>query len=100
MGRRHGTPPIECVRLLAAVIWVIDPERRCDASWEQARHHVFTDIPGFVQKLVEWQPLRDASPARLGRARELLLQIWGWVAMGCSGSSVLRTLFAWVSLVV
>jgi len=99
---RAPAPDIDAQRLLAAVVWVVDPTCSSEASWEQSCQLLLTDGSGeaFTERLVAWDPLKSAVSWRLARARELLLVIWGWVANGCGGVAALATLFSWTSLVV
>mmetsp|Transcript_84487 Transcript_84487/g.149531 ORF Transcript_84487/g.149531 Transcript_84487/m.149531 type:complete len:1742 (-) Transcript_84487:58-5283(-) len=85
-------------RLLAALAWVVDPNCSCDQRWEQSRQIVAD--PGFLEKLGSWDPMKDSSTPRLSRAREVLLEVWSWVATGCDGSFSFQILFAWLSLAV
>lgn len=92
-------PVTECVRLLGAVIWVVQSDCRCNPAWSDIKHAI-SKPQDFVQSMVDWSPIRDTSVARITHARSLLLGIWGWVSSGCGGSKALGTVFAWVSLVV
>jgi hypothetical protein len=89
----------EPVRLLGAVIWVVQPECKCNPSLVEVKSCLI-DAPKFVDALQEWMPVRDTSVARLTRARDLLLGIWSWIASGCGGNHTLASLFAWVSLAI
>eukprot|EP00927_Polykrikos_kofoidii_P046011 TRINITY_DN40196_c0_g1_i1.p1 TRINITY_DN40196_c0_g1~~TRINITY_DN40196_c0_g1_i1.p1 ORF type:complete len:1688 (-),score=308.77 TRINITY_DN40196_c0_g1_i1:309-5372(-) len=97
----HETVPtsVEVVRLFGALVWVVDPNCKCDANWTDARE-LLADTEAFVKMLVDWSPVRDGSPARLARARELMLGSWLWAAVGCNKRRVLSVIFAWVSFVV
>jgi len=96
---REFEPATECVRLLGAVIWVVQADCRCNPSWSDIKS-ILAKPQEFVDTLAEWSPIRDTSVARITHARGLLLGIWGWVAFGCGGSKALGTIFAWVSLTV
>jgi hypothetical protein len=87
----------ECLRLLGAVMWTLQPECRCNLGWTEIKQ-VLADSPQFLESLQAWTPIRDASVARITRARDLLLAIWGWAAAGCGGNKTLMTLFSWASL--
>jgi len=100
LARLGSTAPPPCVRLLAAVVWVVDSNCRSDANWAAARERLLLSPVAFVERLATWRLVKDASSARLSRAREVLLEIWGWVADGCGGNHTLCVLFAWVSLAV
>lgn len=98
-GNRKIAPAAECVRLIGAVLWTIQPSCRCNPGWVEAKL-ALGDAAGFVENLQAWSPVRDVSVARVTRSRDLLLGIWAWAAAGCGGSAALCSLFAWVSLVV
>jgi len=98
-ANRKVAPDAECVRLIGAVLWAMQPACRCNPGWVEAKL-ALGDAAGFVENLQAWSPVRDVSVARITRSRDLLLGIWAWAAAGCGGSSALCSLFAWVSLVV
>jgi len=85
-------------RLFAALAWVVDPDCSCDQRWEQTRR-IVTDS-GFMERLCSWDPMENSMAHRLNRAREVLVEVWSWVATGCDGSHILQILFAWLSLAV
>lgn len=96
----RSAPSMEITRLFAAVFWIVDADCRCDYNWANTRQLISADIDGFIEGLAKWQLLHDGSLARLSRARDLLLEIWDWVALGCGGNHTLCMLFSWASLVV
>jgi hypothetical protein len=101
LGHHREAPPSECVRLLAAAMWVAHPDCKKNASWVDIRKGALADAESFVQRLCDWQPVKDCTcPASLNRARDLLTEAWGWVANGCGGNRTLCVLFAWVSFAV
>jgi len=95
----NSVPSTECVRLLGAVIWTIQPECRCNPSWVEVKL-ALADAAKFLEQLQAWSPMSDGSVARITRSRDLLLGNWSWAAAGCDGSPTLGSLFAWISLVV
>jgi len=85
-------------RLFAALAWVLDPECNCDRRWSQSRL-LLQDAEGFTEELESWSSAQ-ADWNRLARARNLLMEVWTWVAAGCSGSLTLQSLFCWLTLAV
>lgn len=100
LAREGVKPPAaEGIRLLAAVTWVVDASCRSDPSWADSRQ-CCKDAEAWVEKLAKWSPVRDCTPQRLARARELLFGCWSWVSAGCGGSKTFGVLFAWASFAV
>jgi len=85
-------------RLFAALAWVLDPQCNCDRRWSQSRQ-LLLDAEGLAEELVNWSSA-SAEPRRMERAKQLLMEVWTWVANGCNGVLTLRTLFCWLTLAV
>lgn len=90
----------EVTTLLSAMMWILRPDCKADASLKQVRKVMF-DNPESVRKaLVEWDLLRDAAVDRSMRAWDLLKEIWPWIVRGCNGHTATALLCSWVSLIV
>jgi len=94
-----GMRSVGAERLMAALCWIIDPQCSCDRRWEHSRS-LLSDAGSMKQMLIDWSPLKDVNHAHIGRAADLLLEVWTWVASGCGGCMSFRVLFSWVSLAV
>lgn len=89
----------EVARLLAAILWIVRPDCRCDTSWASARDLVLADPDGFLGSLSNPQLLAEVAPRSVERAGVLLQEISFWIVAGC-GSSAALALCAWAAAVV
>jgi len=97
-------PSFECMRIVAAVNWVVRPDCETDCNWLEIRKRL-ADPGRFVETLAAWSPVRAAHAegqlpltTRLSRAQSLLLELWDWAVHRSDGNDVLTMLYNWVAL--